>query len=124
MNDLWTEDEKQLLVDNYFECGSNIPALNRSNLAICTKANNMGLVYQNASKPWTSKEIAVLKDKYPTQGINIPELNRSRRAIEGAVRRFGIKKAKRFCFMCGEPHYAKNLCKRHYFMRMTTAREI
>ena len=123
MNLLWTESEMQILKDNYFEHGSDIPALNRSNLAICTKANNMGLVYHNASKPWTSKEIAVLREKYPVCGWFIPELKRSRRAIEGAVRRFGIKKAKRVCFMCGEPHYAKGLCKQHYFMRMTTARE-
>ena len=92
---IWTEDEVNILRENYVKLGKNIVELlpNRTWYSINEKAYQIGLKTITHIYSWSEEEINILKENFSELGNNIVELlpNRTWHSIRMKAVRLGIK---------------------------------
>ena len=98
----WTEEEVQILRDNYRIYGTSVRRLlpGRSQTAIMRKANALGLRVDSDSNNrtsydgWTAKELSTLMEFYPVIGKDVQQYlpRRTLAAIYSKVIYLGLKK--------------------------------
>ena len=93
---LWTEEEINILKENYFELGENIVELlpNRSWVSIKGKAVHIGLRTKAYGNIWSEEEINLLRENFLELGKNIVELfpDRNWDSIRRKALSLGIKR--------------------------------
>lgn len=97
MKRTWTDENIELLKENYVNMDTNVLAqlLGKSRQAVRDKANSLG-IKRGRSKTWTQEENEYMRKHYPTTPIKecVDYLNRSEKSIYMQAKLLGIKKDK------------------------------
>ena len=91
---MWTEEEDQILLDNYEKLGGDVSKLlvGRTDKDCRGRARYLGVKSPRAYDKWTDAEIEILKQWYPKIGSNVCEkLNKSRSACMHKAIKLNLK---------------------------------
>jgi len=91
---MWTNFEKELLINEYREKGTKIPQLllTHSKKTIRNKAGCLGLCYKPCNY-WNDEKLNILKKNFSSKGTNISQLlaTHTKKAIQHKASRLGLQ---------------------------------